>query len=64
MVEVEGELTMVETVSIRATTVKTFDNVEKIVPNQNFFTSIVTTYTGTDPVVRVLVPVRVIAVQN
>ncbi len=59
LVEVEGEATTVEKVSIRATTVKTFDNVEKIVPNQNFFTSIVTTYTGTDPVVRVLVPVGV-----
>ncbi len=59
LVEVEGEATTVEKVSIRATTVKTFDNVEKIIPNQNFFTSIVTTYTGTDPVVRVLVPVGV-----
>ncbi len=59
MVEVEGEATTVEKVSIRATTVKTFDNVEKIVPNQNFFTSIVTTYTKTDPVIRVLVPVGV-----
>ena len=58
-VEVEGETTTVETVSIRATTVRTFDNVEKIVPNQHFFTSIVTTYTGTDPIVRVLVPVGV-----
>ena len=59
MVEVEGEPSTVETVSIRATTVKTLDNVEKIVPNQHFFTSIVTTYTGTDQVVRVLVPVGV-----
>ncbi len=59
IVEVEGEPTTVEKVSIRATTVKTKDNVEKIVPNQTFFTSIVTTYTGTDPVIRVLVPVGV-----
>ncbi len=59
IVEVEGEASTVEKVSIRATTVKTFDNVEKIVPNQNFFTSIVTTYTGSDQVVRVLVPVGV-----
>ena len=59
MVEVEGEATTVEKVSIRTTTVKTFDNIEKIVPNQNFFTSIVTTYTGTDQVIRVLVPVGV-----
>ena len=59
MVEVEGEATTVEKVSIRATTVRTFDNIEKIVPNQTFFTSTFTTYTGTDPVVRVLVPVGV-----
>ncbi|MEM1369657.1 MAG: mechanosensitive ion channel domain-containing protein, partial [Cyanobacteria bacterium P01_H01_bin.15] len=59
LVEVEGEPTTVERVSIRATTVKTFDNVEKIVPNQHFFTSTVTTYTGTDHWVRVLVPVGV-----
>ncbi len=59
MVEVEGEAMTVENVSIRATTVKTFDNFDKIVPNQYFFTSIVTTYTKTDPVIRVLVPVGV-----
>ncbi len=59
MLEVEGELSTVENVSIRATTVRTFDNVEKIVPNQQLFTSIVTTYTGTDPIIRVLVPVGV-----
>ena len=59
MLEVEGEPSTVENVSIRATTVRTFDNVEKIVPNQHLFTSIVTTYTGTDQVVRVLVPVGV-----
>ena len=58
-VEVEGEATTVEKVSIRATTVRTYDNIEKIVPNQHFFTSIVTTYTGTDRIVRVLVPVGV-----
>ncbi|MEL7037005.1 MAG: mechanosensitive ion channel domain-containing protein [Cyanobacteria bacterium J06592_8] len=59
MVEVEGEAATVEQVGVRATTVKTFDNIEKIVPNQYFFTSIVTTYTGRDSVVRVLVPVGV-----
>lgn len=59
MVEVEGEAMTVENISIRATTVKTFDNFEKIVPNQYFFTSVVTTYTRTDPVIRVLVPVGV-----
>ena len=59
MLEVEGEATTVQKVSIRATTVITFDNIEKIVPNQYFFTNIVRTYTGTDPIIRVLVPVGV-----
>jgi len=59
MVQVEGEVTIVEKVGIRAATVRTFDNIEKIVPNQHFFTSVVTTYTGSDRVVRVIVPVRV-----
>ena len=59
VVEVEGEVTTVKSVSIRATTVSTFDNIEKIVPNQNFFTSTVTNYTGKDRIVRVLIPVGV-----
>ena len=59
MLEVEGEATTVQKVSVRATTVKTFDNIEKIVPNQYLFTNIVTTYTGTDQIIRVLVPVGV-----
>ena len=57
--EFEGEPTTVQKVSIRATTVKTLDNFEKIVPNQYLFTNIVTTYTGTDKIIRVLVPVGV-----
>ena len=59
MLEVEGEASIVQKVSIRATTVKTFNNIEKIVPNQYLFTNIVTTYTGKDPIIRVLVPVGV-----
>lgn len=59
MLEVEGEAVTVQKVSIRATTVKNFDNVEKIIPNQYLFTNIVNTYTGTDPIIRVLVSVGV-----
>ena len=59
MLEIEGEATTVQRVSVRATTVKTFDNIEKIVPNQYLFTNIVTTYTGTDPIIRILVSVGV-----
>lgn len=59
MIEVDGEVASVEQISVRATRVTTFDNIEKIVPNQYLFTSIVTTYTGNDSIVRVLVPVGV-----
>ena len=59
VVEVDGEAATVKRVSIRSTTVRTLDNIEKIVPNQTFFTSTVTTYTGSDRVIRVLVPVGV-----
>ena len=59
ILEIEGEQTIVQKVSVRATTVKTLDNIEKIVPNQYLFTNIVTTYTGTDQIIRVLVPAGV-----
>ena len=59
IVEVDGEITRVETVSIRATRVKTFDNTEKIIPNELFYTNAITTYTGTDSIVRVVVLVGV-----
>ena len=59
VVEVDGEVATVKRVSIRSTTVRTLNNIEKIVPNQTFFTSTVTTYTGTDRVIRLLIPVGV-----
>ena len=59
VVEVDGEITVVKRLSIRATTVQTFDNVEKIVPNQTFLTSSVITYTGSDRIIRRLIPVGV-----
>jgi small-conductance mechanosensitive channel len=52
----EGE---VATLSIRATVVKTFDNVEYIVPNQNWLNSVVTTYTRSSRRVRTRVPISV-----
>jgi small-conductance mechanosensitive channel len=59
VVSVEGELGVVKKLGIRATTVRTFDNIEVIVPNQVFLTSAVTTYTGTDRMIRVLLPIGV-----
>jgi small-conductance mechanosensitive channel len=59
VVSVENEMGTVKTLGIRATTVRTLDNVEVVVPNQAFLTSAVTTYTKTDRVVRVKIPVGV-----
>ena len=59
VVEVDGEISVVKRLSMRATTVQTFNNVEKIVPNQQFLTSSVTTYTGSDRISRYLIPVGV-----
>ncbi len=59
IVEVEGEVGIVKNLSIRATTVRTRNDIELIVPNQLFLTSIVTNYTGTDSMVRVLLPVGI-----
>ncbi|MDJ0746429.1 MAG: mechanosensitive ion channel [Xenococcaceae cyanobacterium MO_167.B27] len=56
---VEDEMCQIKHINIRATTVCTFDNVEKVVPNQTFFTSSFTTYTGSDEIVRRLIPVGV-----
>ncbi len=59
VVSIEGGLGTVKSLGVRATTVRTLDNVEVIVPNQVFLTSAVTTYTKTDRVVRVKIPVGV-----
>jgi len=59
VVSMENEMGTVKSLGIRATTVRTCDNVEVIVPNQAFLTSAVTTYTKTDRIVRVKIPVGV-----
>jgi small-conductance mechanosensitive channel len=59
VVSMENEMGTVKSLGIRATTVRTRDNVEVIVPNQAFLTSAVTTYTKTDRIVRVKIPVGV-----
>jgi small-conductance mechanosensitive channel len=59
VVTVEGEMGEVKNLSIRATTVSTFDNVELVVPNQRFLTSTVRTYTKSNRLIRVLVSVGV-----
>ncbi len=53
IVEVEGRMGTVEKLRIRSTTVRTFDNIEVIIPNQQLLTSSVTTYTHTNRRVRI-----------
>lgn len=53
IVEVEGRMGTVEKLRIRSTTVRTFDNVEVIIPNQQLLTSSVTTYTHTNRRIRI-----------
>jgi len=58
VIEVDNEISVVENVQIRATTVRTLNNDELVIPNQTFFTSSFKTYTGTDKKVRVPVILR------
>jgi potassium-dependent mechanosensitive channel len=52
ILEVEGKMGTVQKLRIRSTTVRTFDNIEVIIPNQRLLTSSVTTYTHTDRRIR------------
>ena len=57
IVNVDDELSVVEDLRIRSTIVRTENNVERIIPNESFLTESVTTYTGADRSVRMLIPV-------
>jgi small-conductance mechanosensitive channel len=57
VVEVGGILGTVEELGIRATTVRTYDNVEMIIPNETFFTSTVTTYTHGSRITRIVLTI-------
>ncbi len=56
VIELNGNVHRVEKVSLRATKVRTLDNVEIIIPNAQFTTNQVATLTGTDSSVRVGLP--------
>lgn len=58
-VEISGTEGAVDQLSIRATVVRTFDNVEYIVPNQDWLNSTVTTYTRNSRRTRARVPIGV-----
>jgi len=59
VIEMEGQLCVVQDLRIRTTTVRTLDNVELVIPNQMFFTSSFQTYTGSDKMVRLPMIVNV-----
>ena len=59
VINLDNEMATVKKLSIRSTTVITPNNVEKFVPNQTFLTSSVITYTGSNPVIRLLLPIGV-----
>jgi len=58
VIAINDEIGVVQHVGIRATVVKTLNNVDVVVPNQTFLTSDVTTYTRTDEPIRMLIPVE------
>jgi potassium efflux system protein len=59
LIEVNGLLGRVEAVGIRTTIIKTFNNVEVIVPNTNLVNNELINYTHSDPIIRIDVPIGV-----
>jgi small-conductance mechanosensitive channel len=59
VISIDGEISRVKNLSIRATIVETIDNVEKIIPNETFLTSTVTTYSRSSDLIRLLIPLEV-----
>jgi len=59
VVEVDGRISRVEKISLRATVVRTRTNEELIIPNSNFTTNMVKNFTKSDRLVQVVVPLGV-----
>ncbi len=59
VVELDGRITQVEKISLRATIVRTRTNEELIIPNANFTTQQVKNFTKSDRLVQVMVPLGV-----
>ena len=59
VIDINGEIGTVGRLNIRSTVVRTLNNVEVIVPNENFVIKQVTTYTKSNQNVRLLLPVGV-----
>ncbi len=58
VISIDGQIGTVRHVGIRATIVKTLNNVDVVVPNQTFLTATVTTYSKDEEPVRMLIPVE------
>ncbi|MGB0384750.1 MAG: mechanosensitive ion channel family protein [Ardenticatenaceae bacterium] len=56
-VDISGQVVTIKKLGIRATVVRSNDNVEIIVPNQELLVSSVTSYTATDTIVRLKIPI-------
>ncbi len=53
LISIDGNTAEIKKLGIRATTVNVIkDNSEKIIPNQTFFTDVLTTFTGSDRIIR------------
>ena len=59
VIDINGEIGTVEQLNIRATVIRTRNNVEVIVPNENFVTTQVKTYTKSTRETRILLPIGV-----
>lgn len=57
VINLEGETGVVEKLNIRSTVIRTYDNVEVIVPNETFLTSKLVSYTKSDRTIRLSLPV-------
>jgi potassium efflux system protein len=59
VIELDGRISEVENISLRATTVRTLTNEELIVPNNNFTTNQVKNFTKSERLVQIIVPLGV-----
>ncbi|UCF94602.1 MAG: mechanosensitive ion channel [Desulfobacterales bacterium] len=58
-IEVSNTVGAVTDISLRATQVRTRDNIEYIIPNSDFISSTVTNYSLSSPMIRIVLPVGV-----
>jgi small-conductance mechanosensitive channel len=59
VIKVDDEICRVRNLNIRATVVETIDNVEKIIPNNTFLTSVITNFSRSKNPVEVEIPLEV-----